>query len=277
MFVRLKIATLAGFAVSVALGMTPLSAWANPRPLPFTYPHEQLAEGATELEQFVDFAPVRATSAETGAKAWYGLTQFQTEFEHGITDRLELGLYITYQPTPSPSNFTGAPTGTQGNGFKQRLRYKLAETGAWPIDVSLYGELAENEHELEVEGKVILQRRFGAMRLMANLTAEQAFTFDGERDVVIAPSGGATFEVTPSIQPGIEWWMRSEYAETHVPEAREFELGPHQYVGPALLLQFGPLWWTNGVYLRVSDFGHVLQPGESFGNVWIRSVIGIGI
>jgi hypothetical protein len=36
-------------------------------------------------------------------------------------------------------------------------------------------------------------------------------------------------------------------------------------------------WWTNGVYLRVSDFGHTLQPRESFGHVWVRSVLGIGI
>ncbi|HEX7670355.1 MAG TPA: hypothetical protein VF395_12255 [Polyangiaceae bacterium] len=268
---------MAAVAVGGALGLTAASASANPRPLPFTYPHEQLAEGATELEQFGDFTPVRASSPDSGNPVWFGLFQFQTEFEHGITDRLELGLYLTYQPAPPASDFTNTPGGTQGNGLKQRLRDKLADTGAWPIDVSLHGELAENEHEFEVEGKVILQRRFGVMRLMANLTAEQGFDFDGERDVVLAPSGGATFEVTPSIQPGIEWWMRGEFPETHVPASREFELGPHQYVGPALLLQFGPLWWTNGVYLRVSDFGHTLQPAESYGNVWIRSVIGIGL
>ena len=29
--------------------------------------------------------------------------------------------------------------------------------------------------------------------------------------------------------------------------------------------------------LRVSDFGHTLAPGESFGKVWIRSVIGFGL
>jgi hypothetical protein len=272
-----KFVIFAALGASVALALLSGPARANPRPLPFTYPHEQLAEGATELEQFGDFTPVRASSTATGAPVWYGLVQFQTEFEHGITDRLELGLYFTYLPAPPASDFTDAPTGTQGNGLKQRLRYKLADTGAWPIDVSLYGELAENEHELEVEGKVILQRRVGAMRLMANLTAEQAFDFDGERDVVLAPSAGATFEVTPSVQPGIEWWMRAEYAETHVPPSREFELGPHHYLGPALLLQFGPLWWTNGVYLRVSDFGHTLRPGESFGHVWVRSVLGIGI
>ena len=79
-------------------------AHANPRPLPFTYQHEQLVEGATELEQYVDFTPVHAADSITGDNKTYGLMQFQTEFEHGITDRLELGLYVTYAPSP-PSDF----------------------------------------------------------------------------------------------------------------------------------------------------------------------------
>src|SRR5689334_11863469 len=100
---------MTAIAAGGALGLTAVSASANPRPLPFTYPHEQLAEGATELEQFGDFTPVRASSPESGNPVWFGLFQFQTEFEHGITDRLELGLYLTYQPAPPASDFTNTP------------------------------------------------------------------------------------------------------------------------------------------------------------------------
>lgn len=270
----------AAAVVSSALGLVALPALANPRPLPFTYPHEQLATDATELEQFVDLTPVRAQDASSGAPRWYGLIQFQTEFEHGITDRLELGLYVTYAPAPPPSDFSvadGVPNGLEGNGLKQRLRYKLADTGAWPIDVALYGELSENQHELEVEAKVILQRRFGLMRIMANVTGEEEFYYDGHHDLVLAPTGGLTFEVTPNIQPGIEWWMRAEFPEENPPSPRPFALGPHQYVGPALMVQMGPFWWTNGVYLRLNELDHRLAPGESFGNVWFRTVLGTSI
>jgi hypothetical protein len=249
--------------------------WANPRPLPFSYPHEQLPEGATEIEQYVDYTPVRALDVE-GHSVPYAAMHFQTEFEHGITDRLELGLYVMYAPAPNGEiAFQTAPS-IDHTGLKQRLRYKLADTGAWPIDVSLYGELVENEKEVELEGKVILQRRIGPMRIIANATVEEEFEFAGERNFVVAPSGGLTFEATPSVQPGIEWWMRAEYPADS-PSPRPFELGPHHYVGPALLLQFGRLWWTNGVYLRVSDFGRALEPGDgAFGNVWLRSVVGLG-
>lgn len=249
---------------------------ANPRPLPFTYQHEQLADGATEVEQYVDLVPVRARSAATGDPAWTGLTQLQTEFEHGLSSRLELGLYVTLAPGAA-SGFTSVPRAPDGNGLKQRLRYQLAPSGAWPMDVGVYGEVSENERELELEAKIILQRRFGALRLMANATAEQELYYDGTRDFVATPSAGATFEITPAVQPGIEWWMHAEYPEQNPPSPRPFALGPHHYVGPALLLQLGRIWWTTGVYFRVSDRRHTLQPEEPFGNVWARSIVGIGL
>jgi hypothetical protein len=266
----------AAFALAVLSVAAPAAA--NPRPLPFTYPHEQLVEGATELEQFIDFTPVKARDGTTADPTGYGSFQFQTEFEHGLTDRLELGLYVFYAPTSS--SFTDVPRPFQGNGMKQRLRYKLADTGAWPIDVSLYGELVESDTEFEIEAKLILQRRFGLARIMANMTAEQEFEYEGDKDLVISPSAGATFEITPAIQPGFEWWMRAEYKEEDAPAVRPFAFGPHQYIGPVVMLQFGPLWWTNGFYLRVSDFNRPLSPSPvdaiAYGHFWMRSVIGYG-
>jgi hypothetical protein len=269
--------TTAGLA-TLALVLYTGVASANPRPLPFTYQHEQLAAGATEIEQFVDLTPVRATDALSGDPAWYGLTQFQTEIEHGITDRLELGLYLTIAPGP-PQSLADVPRPMEGNGMKQRLRYQLAPTGQWPLDVSLYGEISETDHEIEFEAKVILQRRIGIARIIANAMAEQELYYDGQRDFVIRPTAGVTFEASPSVQPGIEWWMSAEFHENSENSAlgtREFP-GPHQYLGPALLLQFGNVWWTTGIYARLSDTGHTLVPGEAFGNLWVRSVVGVGL
>jgi len=269
---------MASPSLSCALLAAPLLLWAsaasaNPRALPFSYQHEQIASGAAELEQYVDLTPSRARDPSSGEPLWYGLSQFATEFEYGLTDRLELGLYVTYAPAAS-NGFTDIPRAMDGNGMKQRLRFKLADTGAWPIDVSLYGEAVENEREFELEAKVILQRRLGLARIIANLSAEQEFYYDGKHDFVLNPSAGLTFELSPTVQPGIEWWMRAEYPqEGNV--SRTFVLGPHHYLGPAVLLQFGALWWTTGVYLRLSDWSYEQQIGEGFGRVWARSVLGI--
>jgi hypothetical protein len=252
------------------------AASANPRPLPFTYPNEQLVTGATELEQFIDFTTAKASDVTSGKDVPYGQFQFQTEFEHGITDRLELGLYVMYAPS-TPTDFApnSTPRPLEGNGMKQRLRFKLADTGVWPIDVAVYGELVESEREVEIEGKLILQRRLGIARIMANVTGEQEFYYNGEKEFVFDPSAGVTFEATPAIQPGIEWWMRAEFSEEG--ENEKNAPGSQQYVGPALMLQMGSLWWTNGFYMRVSNWNdNINPPHQGFGKLWIRSVIGFG-
>jgi hypothetical protein len=256
--------------------LLPALALANPRPLPFTYQHEQLPPGSTEVEQFVDLTPVRARSDSTGELLWYAHPEFLTEIEVGLTDRLELGLYFSFVPGAA-AGFTQVPRGLNGTGLKQRLRYRFAPTGEWPVDVGVYGELSENEREIELEAKLLLQRRFGKLRVMANLSVEQEFYFDGTKDFVLAPSAGLTYEVTPSFQPGLEWWMRGEYPLSNAPSPRPFGLGPAHYVGPAALFQFGKLWWSTGVYMRVNALDHVMQPGEVFGALWVRTVVGIGL
>lgn len=251
------------------------SAAANPRPLPFSYIYETLAEGETELEQYVDFVPTKAR-ATSGKAAWYGATQMQTEFEHGITNRLELGLYVTYAPGAG-SDISVAPQLTGGNGFKQRLRYRLAEGGEWPIDVALYGEVTENQREIELEAKIILQKRVGPVRMVTNLWAEREFYFDGHAEWVLNPTAGVTFEATPAFQPGIEYWMRAELEDEDEAGPRPFAAGPHHYLGPTMLLSFGKLWWSSGVYYRLNEPRRALDPGDAYGHVWARTVIGVGL
>jgi hypothetical protein len=91
---------------------------------------------------------------------------------------------------------------------------------------------------------------------------------------VLNPSAGVGFEVTPKFQPGFEGFLRSEYTSLALP-SRPFELGPHVYLGPTILSQFGKVWWSVGAYARVTDTAHTLAIGEAFGNFWLRSVIGI--
>jgi hypothetical protein len=90
---------------------------------------------------------------------------------------------------------------------------------------------------------------------------------------VLNPSGGVSIEATPAVQPGVEAFLRSEYTSPKI-TPRPFDLGPHVYVGPTLLSQFGRLWWAVGAYARVTDHSHTLATGEAYGNYWVRSVVG---
>jgi len=247
---------------------------ATPRNLPFTYNYETNAEGEGELETYVDMVPVKALSAATGSQTVL-VSQIQEEFEYGITDHLELGLYVTFVPTPAGS-YDVLPSLTEGNGSKQRLRYRLSDAGKLPVDIGLYGEVTENDSEVELEAKLILQRRFGNFALAANVVGEREMYYGGRNDWVFDPSAGFWYQVTPTFQPGFEWWMRKEWS-SQAPAGGAFNLDLQQYVGPVVLLNFGRVWWTTGAYLRVSEMNHTLNAanGDSFGAVWFRTVIGL--
>lgn len=259
----LAVTTLAGVAA------------ANPRPLPFTYTTATQPQGGVELEHQIDLIPLRATSTATGKPVWYLASQHQTEFEVGLTSRLELGLYVNYVPAPSGA-LTDTATLTEVTGVKQRLRFRLADEGAWPVDVALYAEAVENQNEVEAEAKVILHHDFGPLRIAVNLTGEREWYYTGIREWVVQPSGGVSFEITPGVRPGIEGWMRAEYPDAS-PATRGFNLGPHGFVGPVMMVAVGNLWWTTGVYGRLTQRTHTLEPGDAYGAVWVRTMIGVGL
>lgn len=154
--------------------VTAAPAAANPRPFPFTYHYATSAEGALELEQYLDFVPTRVskegpsgTEAVTSARM-----NLETEFELGLTHQLELGWYFVFQQAAGvvvqPLTF---------KGVKQRLRYRFSDAGDWPVDTGLYLEFGEYHNELEIEEKLLLEKRFGAWRVATNLWFEHEYLF----------------------------------------------------------------------------------------------------
>ncbi len=254
------------------------AAEANPRALPFTYTTDTQPAGGAELELFADLVPLRAISPATTEETSYLASALQLELEIGLTDRLELGVYVTLAPSLGDQLAGTTFLAGAGTGLKQRLRYTLnEEPGQWPVDVGIYGELTENEREIEIEAKVLLDRRFDSLRVAANLSAEYELYFSGQREWVLNPSAGVTYEITPRYHVGIDGFLRSEYPTNPSPATRTFGLGPHVYVGPAVLLAFDKAWWSFGAYGRLTSAGHDLMPGEPYGRVWLRSAIGFDL
>jgi len=260
--------------------LVPATARATPQPLPFSYVYETLPKGSLEVEQYVDYDPIKVLD-QSGNRIGYAATQFQTEFEYGLTDHLELGLYATIAPS-APQTYADVPPLTEGTGVKERLRYRFAEEGEWPVDLGLYLELVQNEHEVEVEGKILLQRRIGDLRLVANLWAEREYeNLDFKQgDWVVNPTLGATYQVTPLFHPGVESWLHAEFPDSH-PTAT-FNLRPQVYVGPTMMFDFGNFWFSLGGYWRVTEVTHGLNDGriggvqaDAFGPFWLRMVVGL--
>jgi hypothetical protein len=184
---------------------------------------------------------------------------------------LELALYVVYAPSLS-SSVTNVPQ-VGDTGIRQRLRYRFAEENQWPVDVALYGEVSELSSDIELEAKIILQKRIHDLTLMANIvSAYEIYYQPSVRDLEFEPSAGATYQVTPVFHPGLEWWMHVEYPSSGT---RAFNEGTQHYLGPVMMFNFGKLWWSTGAYLRLTDPGHSLDAGDRWGRVWARTVVGL--
>jgi hypothetical protein len=252
------------------------AAHANPRPFVFTYTTDTQPAGEVELEQYADLVSMRAFGSSSEKQTDLA-SAFQTEIEIGLTDRLELGLYFTYVPTHGDRYGTQTVPAGAGTGLKQRLKYRVSEPGQSIVDIALYGELAETASEIEIEGKLVLEKRAGRLRVAANLSAELELYFSRQRELAVAPTLAATYEITPRLHIGIEGFLRGEYPQNPKPAMRTFGLGPQAYAGPTVLYNFGKLWWCTGAFTRVTDVSHVVEPGEPYGRFWLRTIVGYSL
>jgi hypothetical protein len=261
-----------GRLVLAAVLLAPGAALANPRPLPFSYPYETLPEKGLEVEQVVDTTLVRALDG-TGAEAWLPTSTLVTEIEYGITGRLELGLY--FQLADDRSNPIASPL--RFDGIKQRLRYRFADSGVLPVDLAAYLEVAELKNELELEGKIIAQRRFGRLTVTTNLWLEREYYYSGRKEWVFHPTLGASYQVTPAFYLGVESWVIAEVADQKSPPdpVGDFNAGPLAWLGPSLSVQSTKFWVTLGVYARLNQFDRPARVGDLYGRFWLRMMLGI--
>jgi hypothetical protein len=254
---------------------------ANPRPLPFTYPNETLPKGNLELELYTDVNPLRVYRDPvdpTAGKLWEPGYILQNEFEYGLTDHVELGFYQVFEANPAD----GGENGMSFDGLKWRVRTRLAEPGELPVDIGLYFELETMHDELSFEEKVNLQKRFGRAAWMANLWVEEEIerpldssNHGRELEFVINPTTGFTYELTPAFHPGIEYWARGQLETEGTPQERA-NARVHHFVGPAIHFELGRLWWSGGLYLNLNST-KIPQPGDAYGPVWFRSVLGLDL
>ncbi|GAC1352313.1 MAG: hypothetical protein NVS3B20_08960 [Polyangiales bacterium] len=262
-------------SAALCASLVTATASANPRPLPFSYPYETLPQGSAELEQYLDLTPIKKYNDDKSKRLFDTTYRLQTEFEYGITDRLELGLYLVFQQY-APAQ--GDPS-LKFDGTKQRLRYRIADEGTLPIDLAVYFEVTELHDEFELEEKLIAQKRFGNLKAIANLWVEQEWERGKRVAPLFNPTLGLAYQIDPKLSIGLEYWARGSFTgleEGVDPDSVEaFNHSTHHYAGPALMFNFGRLWWSTAAYLRLDRMSRNGEVGDQFGKVWVRSVVGI--
>jgi hypothetical protein len=257
------------------------TAYASPHPNPYSYPYATLNEGALEAEQYIDLVPVRVSreNADGTLDGVMGVRSvLQTELEYGITDRLEFGFYMMWRQAASANT-----PFLRFQGVKQRLRYRFADEGEWPIDVGLYLEIAELDNEFEFEEKLLLSKRFGDFTAVANLWVEQEWYYQtDDYKYIYNPTVAVNYQVNPKFFVGLEYWGRGRFDKANDVSDTNGNINDapqksHHYLGPTVLLQSGKLALSVGAYVRMDSLGESVQVGDSFGRLWIRTIVGLDL
>ncbi|MEI8256287.1 MAG: hypothetical protein WCJ30_11505 [Deltaproteobacteria bacterium] len=247
LFVSATLATLV-----VTLVVTGGDAQANERHFAFTHESATLPAGSFELEPWV--------TTRLGRPGYFASLEYRFEFEVGVTDRLQLAVYANGVASAEGMDLPGMTRTTRGGftGSSVEVKYRLLDSVADPIGLALYGEATGGPEALELEGKVILDRRFGRGLFAANLVYahEWGFEPDGtiedENEVQVLVAAG--FFVTDWFSLGLE--VREHNIFT--PAAFESAV---LYAGPTVSFSAAHWWLTLAVTPQLAAL-HGATPGE---------------
>lgn len=186
---------------AAAILASSLSATAIERRFTYTYETTTAPKGTVELENWVTWKHIgNPGSAHTD------LFQFRHELEFGLTDRLQLGLYL-FDWQYNRRDDEGHKARWQHSGAE--LIYSLTNPTTDFIGSALYGEILVGEDSLELEGKLMLQKNFGPLRVAYNAIIEAEWEGDKfgsfeERNGEFAQTLGVSYDISKNFSVGAE-------------------------------------------------------------------------
>jgi hypothetical protein len=181
-----------GIAVSAA------TAAASERHFTYTYESGVLRPGGREIEPWSTF--------RLGRSDFYSRLDTRLEAELGLTDRLQTSLYLNLEAVAADTPL-GRASSTELVGISSEWKLKLSDPVADRAGVALYGELSAGPSEMELEGKLILDKRVGRLLGAVNLVAEQGWEFEEQgtgRETVLEVDAAACWFLTPRLTAGLE-------------------------------------------------------------------------
>jgi len=220
--------------------------------LGYAYGSETLPRGHWELYQWI----THRTGKESGT---YRATDYYTELEYGLTDRLQASLYLTaahYKIRNVPELDDRDLTGFSG----ARLAFKYALTSPYkdgyglalyvePEFESIHKVPGDRIREYALETKLIFQKNFlgDTLFYIANLTVEPEIAHEhGEvnHELALEFSHGISYRVAPGWFVGLENRWHTEYEPISLSHWTHYAgfLGPTLHYG-------AKSWWATLTWL----------------------------
>jgi hypothetical protein len=212
----------------------------------FTYTYETTTSprGHVELENWVTWKHTDARGANDA-----DLFQFRHELEFGVTDRLQVGLYV-FDWRYDEHDREDHSAEWEHSGVE--LIYNLSNPTTDFVGSALYLEALVGERSFELEGKLLLQKNFGPIIAAYNLVLEaewegEQFGSFEEREGEFAQVLGVSYDVNKSFSVGAEMLH-----EIPIPDWRDAE-DSVVWAGPNASVRFGRGFATVTALLQVTN------------------------
>lgn len=212
------------------------------RAFTFAYDAAPMERGERELEMQTTFSPGSTTGFDV---AWRG------ELEVPISKRIVGSAYVNLSSGAHPFD-----------GVSYEVKGTVLSPFTAPVGLALYGELSLRPDEVELEAKLILDRRFGAGTLLYNGGAERAWVKD---------LGGHATELTMKNDLALGWRVADSQlglgAELNAPYTIDGgDSAGALFAGPALRIAPKHTGWSTNLSVlpRAVTFG----PGPTDAQPW---------
>lgn len=139
----------------------------------FTYTYESLVlnPGEIEIEPWTTF--------RIGKDDYFVRIDHRLEFEAGLTKSLQTAFYLNFHATTAQVG-DAMESEFEWSGISNEWKYKLKDPVADPVGMALYFEWGASTEELEVEAKVILDKRWTNYLVAFNAVLEPEWEFEIE-------------------------------------------------------------------------------------------------
>ena len=225
---------LLSLAISAAIAV---NASASERRFTYTYESGVLARGQVELEP--------RTTFRLGKEDYYARIDERVEFEVGLSNRLQTSFYLNMKSVTAKAD-SSLQTDFEFEGISNEWKLKLRDPVADPFGLALYFEWSASTNAVELETRVIADKRSNNFLFAFNAGVEPEWEFqvesgtdevNAENEITFEFNLAGAYFVHPSTSVGLEVRNHNLYAQD----------GGYQhsalFAGPVVSYS-SPTWWA---------------------------------
>lgn len=220
--------------VVAVLLLSPLAARASERHFTYTYESAVLAPGEKAIDVW--------TTGRGGRDTRYTEIDERLQFGIGLLPGLETSVYLNFSAVGQ--ELGGELVKSTDLSFSNEWRWRVLDATQDAVGLAFQAQVTAGVDAIQLQGKLVVDRRFGQLLLAANFVVEEQWTFGvGETTQELRLDGylAGSWFFTPRFAVGLEAWNANVIAQGTWEHSAIF-LGP-------VVSYSGNGWWMAFTFL----------------------------